>query len=427
VTILFEPSQRAAEILLPTIGGGTTVVDSLPQLTRALAADADELLVVIGPTADLAVALEISRGQQAGRPALGVVLLRRRLEVSMLTEAMRAGVRDVVQPDQLAAVSDAMRRSVEASQRTAGQAGRRPGTQAVVVTVFSAKGGAGKTTVSTNLAAAIADSGRRVCMLDLDLTFGDVGIVLQMQPQRTIADAVGMSGELDEGAVRSLMTQFRPGFDAVLAPVRPRDAERVRPTAVADLLTTLRGMVDVVVVDTPPEFTEHVLTALDASEAIVLVATPDVAALKNLRLAIDTLDQLGYPRETRHIVLNRADERVGLSVADVERALDARLDCRIPSNRELALAFNEGVPLVLASPKHTVSKAIRAFAADVLRGSPTPPGNPHRAGSPDPPQPASSAPGDPLLVAADAASPAGPRGTPKHRRGRLFRLVGGRR
>jgi pilus assembly protein CpaE len=231
-----------------------------------------------------------------------------------------------------------------------------------VITVFSAKGGCGKTTISTNLAAAIADNGRRsVCVLDLDLAFGDVAIALQLFPAHTLADAVPIADTLDATAVEALLTQHSPGLTTLVAPVEPGAADIPTPVVVT-VLRILREMFQYVVVDTPPAFTDHVLAAFDESDVLALLATMDIPALKNLKLSLETLDLLNYPRDKWRIVLNRADAKVGLAMSEVEKTLRVPISAEIPSSRDVPASVNRGVPIVLEAPNHPVSTAIKQFA-----------------------------------------------------------------
>lgn len=363
MTILLEADSQLASLLLPVVGG--VVVDTIADLYRRLDDHPGVDLVVIGPDVHLTAALELASAQRVARPALGVVLLRRRLDTSVLTQALRSGVREVVKVEDLAAVEEACQRSRDVSRQVRGVSRdadpEAPG--GTVVTVFAAKGGCGKTTMSTNLAAAAAAGGaRRVCLLDLDLAFGDVAIAMQLFPARTIADAVGLNSALDESAVRSLVTPHSPGLDAIVAPVEPGTAESIPASVVSQLLVVLRGMYDLVVIDTPPAFTDHVLAAFDHSDLYVLLATLDVPALKNLKLTLETLDLLGYPRSKWRLALNRADSKVGLTLADVEKTLKAQIAVQVPSSRDVSASVNRGVPIVLDDPHHAVSEAIRRFA-----------------------------------------------------------------
>jgi len=152
----------------------------------------------------------------------------------------------------------------------------------------------------------------------------------------------------------------------LLAPVAPGDAEKITPALVGELLTVLRGIFDYVVVDTPAQFSEHVLIAMDSSDHHVLLTTPDVPALKNLRVTLDMLDLLSYPRQIRSVVVNRADSKVGLSLEHVEQVVRCPIDGRVPSSRAVPISINKGTPITLDSPSHPVSNAITRFAQQRL-------------------------------------------------------------
>jgi len=363
MAILCAADTRPVQGLADSIGGEVHVVGRLADTLLALADRPRETLVVLGSDVDIDLALAFAARQRQERPTLGVILLRDRLDVLTLTHALRAGIREVVQTRDLDGLAEACRHSVELSQRVPGEPPDPDGRAGRIVTVFSTKGGCGKTTVATNLAVVLHAGGvRRVCLVDLDLAFGDVAISLQLNPERTVVDAVGMGSRMDRTGVASLLTTWRPGLDCVLAPVVPGDAEKVPPTVVTELLGVLRTMFDYVVVDTPAQFSEHVLAALDASQLHVLLTTPDVPALKNLRLTLDMLDLLSYDRDSRAVVLNRADSRVGLTVEDVERVVKSGVSERVPSSRAVPASTNKGVPITAEQPNHPVSVALRRFA-----------------------------------------------------------------
>lgn len=369
MAILLESDRETAARYSLAIEGRVLAVDTWPLLTKELADHPDEVLVVIGPEVPTEAALAFAEAHRLARPALGVVLLRRRIDVTVLGSALRAGVREVVPPDDTNALAEACRRSIEVSHRAIGwQPDENPATEGRVITVFATKGGCGKTTMSTNLAATLAADGRTVCLVDLDLSFGDVAIAMQLFPTRSIADAVAMRDTLDEAGVRSLLTPHSRGLDTLLAPLDAGDAEKIPTALVSEVLRVLRRSYDFVVVDTPPDFKDTVLAALDVSDVYVLLTTLDVPSLKNLRLTLDMLDLLGYPREHWQIVLNRSDSKVGLNVADVEKTLKVPIAAQVPSSRAVALSINKGVPLAQEQPGHPVSAAIRGFAEERILG-----------------------------------------------------------
>jgi pilus assembly protein CpaE len=371
MTILCEPDAATAQTHSPPGAGEVRRADTVWEAARLLSADPAELLVVIGPSVPVDEALRFAEALRPVRPAAGVVLVRARVDVSILTEALRAGVREVVPSGDRAALEAACQRSLEISEGLmAGplpEVAAQPAGDGRIVTVFAAKGGCGKTTLAINLAVALAKDGRRVCLVDLDLAFGDVAISVQLSPARTIVNALPMAGHVDTTGAASLLTRYRPGLDMLLAPTTPGDAEKIPPPLIRELLTVLRGMYEYVVVDTPAQFSEHVLIAMDASAHHVLLTTPDVPALKNLRVTLDTFDMLSYPADIRSVVLNRADAKVGLTAEDVTRVVRSPIALHVPSSREVPVSINKGTPIVLDNPAHPVSQAIVRFARERLQ------------------------------------------------------------
>ena len=210
--------------------GGTVLTVGLVQLEQHLASYPEEDTVVLGPGVGLDAALGLTRTARVVRPALGVVLVRYVVDAPVLGEAMRAGVREVVDHRVPGALADAVHRSRELTAALRPRLSPVPSSAVApcgrVVTVFSAKGGCGKTTLATNLAAALADRGRReVCLVDLDLAFGDVAIALQLFPAHTIADAVPLGESLDFTALQTLLTPHSPGLTTLVAPVDPAGSE----------------------------------------------------------------------------------------------------------------------------------------------------------------------------------------------------------
>lgn len=369
--ILCEPASSAGD-LLSGIDGEVRKADTLAAAAKLLDSDPHETLVIIGPRAVTGDALAFAAALRLARPAVGVILARRDVDVALLSRALQAGVRDVVPVGDDAAMAAACRRSYEVSRRMLAPPTEEESAPGQIVTVFAAKGGCGKTTVAVNLGLALARQGvGRVCVVDLDLAFGDVAISVQLDPLRTIVDALPMAGHLDESGAASLLTRYQPGLDMLLAPVTPGEAEKIPPRLVGELLSVLRGMYDFVVVDTPAQLSEHVLTSMDVSSQLVLLTTPEVPALKNLRVAMDMLDMLSYPRQIRSVVVNRADSKVGLSLDHVRKVTRCEIAAQIPSSRAVPISVNKGVPIVLDSPGHQVSQSLMRFVQQRLRAPST--------------------------------------------------------
>ncbi len=367
-TIVVDSDPVTAQQLANASGHGAEFIANVPALRQRLDVEPLPLTLVLGPSVAPHDAVGIAEQQRLRRPAVGVILVRDTVDTRLLTEALRAGVREVVLASDLSALADSVKRSDELSEAMRAQSAADIGADGAplgtVATVFSAKGGSGKTTLATNLAAALADRGRRdVVLVDLDLAFGDVAIALQLFPAHTIANAVPLSeDDLDFAGLQALLTPHSPGLTTLVAPLEPGAADTVPATLVTRIIEVLRQNFDYVVIDTPPAFDDQVLAAFDLSDVIILIATLEIPALKNLKLTLETLDLLNYPRNKWRIVLNRADSKVGLAVVEVERTLRIPITSHVPSSREVPASMNKGVPLVLDDPRHPVSVAIKEFA-----------------------------------------------------------------
>jgi len=280
----------------------------------------------------------------------------------LLEEALDSDVSDVLLlPQMTENVVFAIRKAGRSSLRPAPSAA--PTRRGRIVTVFSPKGGTGKTVTSTNLAAAFAKfEGKRTLLLDLDLQFGDAAIMLGLEPEKTIYDLVVAPGELDSEKLAGYTTRHPSGLDILPAPVRPEDAELVTETKLSRLLEVARESYDVIVVDTSPFFHGPMLATLDRTDELLLVCGLDVPTLKNVRLALQTLELLAFPQNRIRVVLNRANSKVGMKRSEVEGALEVKVRFEVPSDRAVPIAVNRGNPAVLAESGADYSKAIREMA-----------------------------------------------------------------
>jgi len=367
MTAIVEFDPIGAASIKGALGTDSAVLPGLDALRAHLDVNVFEDCVVLGPSVDQQDVFALAEDMRLRRPSLGVVMVRRRIDTAVLTDALRSGVREVVQERDLSGLTTAVRRQREIAARLREQVENPEGGQSQVrggrvVTVFSAKGGCGKTTLATNLAAALADSKKgSVALLDLDLAFGDVAIALQLFPSHTIADAVPIGEDLDGPALLSLLTSHRSGLQALVAPMEPSAADTIDTALVVHIIDLLREEFDYVVIDTPPALDDNVLAAFDRSDVVALLATLDIPALKNLKLTLETLDLIGFSRDRLKIVLNRSDSKVGLALAEVEKTLKAPIVAQIPSSRDVPASTNRGVAIVSDEPKNPVSIAISAF------------------------------------------------------------------
>ncbi|GAB3263036.1 AAA family ATPase [Kineosporia babensis] len=366
--VFFDPHPPVGAALCVETGGAGTVLSEVADLHEHLGQMSDEDTLVLGPDLDERAAFDVTRLVRTQRPGVEVILVRREITTPLLQEALRTRLAAVIDHQDPLQLRAELKRSLGRAA-SAEPAAPSPARRGRVLTVFAAKGGSGKTMLAVNLAAVLADHGQRqVCIVDLDLAFGDVAIAMQLFPAHTIADAVPLGGEIDASAVTALLTQHSAGLSAIVAPTEPSVAESVSPRLISHLLDVLRAEFDYVVVDTAAAFDDQVLAALDVSDLITLVVTPDVPALKTLKITVETLLELGCPQERLRLVLNRSDARVGISHAEVAKTALMPLAGLVPSSRDVPSSVNRGVPIVLDDPRHPVSEGITQFARSEVLG-----------------------------------------------------------
>jgi pilus assembly protein CpaE len=364
--VYVEPDRDRLDEVGPEFQAiGCSIVHSMAELEAHLPRYPETLLVLIGATVDLDEALMFSAYHRLQRPVIGVVLVRREVDPEDVLRCLRAGVREVVAESDWAGLREATARSVDLSKAltTTIRSSAEQNPYGRVITIFAGKGGCGRSFIAVNLAVALAAGGsRRVLLIDLDLQFGDIAIMLKLTPDRNIAEGVAMAGRLDEPGLRSMVTPFRPGVDALLAPGNPAQGEHVRRELVVELLDVARPLYDFIVIDTPALVTDQVLAALDMSDWFLPIVTPDLPTLKTVRLTVEMFDMLDYPKDRRLLVFNRANTEVGLTEADVEEAIGMPFAVHVPSSRDVPVSVNRGEPILLTMPLHPVSRAIRALA-----------------------------------------------------------------
>ena len=246
--------------------------------------------------------------------------------------------------------------------------------------VLSPKGGAGKTTIAVNLAVTLARTHPdQVALLDLDLQFGDCAPSLQITPQHTLADVARSTAALDATSVKTYLSSHPSGLWVLAAPETPPDADDISGEDAACAARLLGEEMPIVVVDTAAGLNEHTLAVLEHATDLLLVSTMDVSSIRSVRKELDLLDALALHEPRRHLVLNRADSKVGLSVNDVETVLGMSVDVALPSTRAIPLALNQGVPLIESDPRATVTRQLEQLATRFTANAPRTPGTARRS------------------------------------------------
>lgn len=346
-------------------------------------ADLDPEILVVGPDIDPSDGLRLARVVDAQRPDVSVVLIAAP-SAGLLEQAVRVGVRDVIDPG---SEPDVLRPALEHALETAGRRRallrtelNRQTPMSKVITVVSPKGGAGKTAIASNLAVGLARHAmNRVVIVDLDLQFGDVANALRLTPERTIADFARSGPELDATTVKAFLTAHPSGAFALCAPDSPADADGVKPDALATAIDLLSEMFTYVVIDTGAGLDEATLTAIEHSTDLVIACATDVASARALRKELEAFDLLGLTSQRRHFVLNRADARVGLSASDIESTVGLDVVVSIPSSRAVPTSMNQGTPVLESEPRSTIGRAfgdlVSRFVPDSSATQPVAPTN----------------------------------------------------
>jgi pilus assembly protein CpaE len=333
-------------------------------------------VVVVGPGIAAPVSLALAASFDLLFPEICVVLVAK-ATTKLWEQALRSGVREIIpagaEDDQ---VLQALTRATQAALRrqvTAAPAVLQEVPPGRVITVMSPKGGAGKTTVATNLATQLAHRAPGlVAILDLDLQFGDVASALGLGPQSTMADAARAQGKLDSTAIKVFLEPHPSGLFALAGPHFPAEAEDVTAQTAGHVVDILAAEFSYVVVDTAAGLDEYALAAAERSDDIVFVCVTDVPSVRGLRKALDALDLLGMTRPQRHLVLNRADDKVGLSSKDIEATLGLPVDASVPTSREVQISINQGEPIVESDPRSAPGRAFTAFAGRFVQNEPVP-------------------------------------------------------
>jgi pilus assembly protein CpaE len=238
---------------------------------------------------------------------------------------------------------------------------------AKVVTVFSPKGGSGKTALATNLAAATARAGVETLLVDLDLQFGDSALTLAVSPRATIADLAASAGAIDVEKLKAFVSEdTETGLAVLPAPKRPEEADVVGQAELAAVLDAARNAYGAVVIDTGPLFDGPMLTALDHTDELLLVCNPEVTSLKNVRIGLETIERLGFDRDKVTLVANRIGAAGGIGRSEIEEALDAGVVYELPDDSAVPVAVNRAVPVVVSAENSPFSRAVANLTSSVF-------------------------------------------------------------
>jgi pilus assembly protein CpaE len=377
-----DADQTIRSRLAMQLGEAAAAFPSIESLAEHLTGT--PVVVVLGPSCAVGTELALAERLVQTRLEVGAILVATELSTVLLQQALRAGVKDVlaipVDTGQLTSTVQRVAEGLASAPRFdagsgfdgvaggGGGGGGGGGEQGRVVTVFSTKGGAGKSVIASNVAVRLAQrSDRPVCLVDADLQFGDIAVMLKLTPQHTIVDAVSSIERLDAPLMQSLLITHQPSGLLVLpAPLEPAFADQIGGAEMVRIIEVLRSVCSHVVVDTSTAFNDVVLGLIEVSDDVLLVSGMDIPNVKNVKIGLQTLRLLNTPMSKLRLVLNRSNSKVKLDVSEVEKTLQIKADALIPSDIVVPQAVNKGAPVVLTSPKTAVAKALDDLAVSLL-------------------------------------------------------------
>lgn len=347
---------------------------NIMQATAMMAEEGPFDVVVAGPSTATPGGLEHLRILHESSPQTALVLAfpkdQRPRDPHLSTQSLvRTGAIDLVY---IPAAPGELTRAVEHACTVATVARRevsvfypapvaKVATAGTVITLASATGGCGKTFLASNLACFFASHGRRTCILDLDLQFGEVSTALQLRPQYTIADVLALRVE-DQAELAEHFEEYLVRHDTgtwvLAAPRDPSEADTIAPSEVGKVIEVAKMCFDVVIVDTPAALTEVVLAAFDRSDLLYAVTTLDTPSIRNLGLFIHTLERLKIPSENVRLVLNKAEQGVGIEVDQVTRLFSREFSAVLPYAREVSRSINIGQPVIASAPGSEIAKLL---------------------------------------------------------------------
>jgi pilus assembly protein CpaE len=374
ILLIDDAAESRVSLKRLLVAAGFTVAGEAGTGTEAvgMVREAKPDVIVLSLEEPVVRSLKSIEALSIAAPETPVVVVSTLSDKEYLRRAMVAGARDfLAQPltqEELSTTitglvdTERMRRALSNDVLENGQRGE-------LIAFFAGKGGVGKTTLATNLAVAMSVEGKqkqRVAIVDFDLLLGDVAIMLDVTPERTVADLVPLIDKLDPELLRSFLHVHSSGVKVLCAPTRVQDGEALNPDRVRRILDVLARTFDYVIIDLPRAFDDRVVTALDMANMVLLVSNYDVPTLKSTRVVLDTLRGWRYSEEKLKLVINHANRTNGFGPAEAERALDYPVYWKVPSDFAVANSSNHGKAFVQAQPTAKIAQNLTGLGSSLM-------------------------------------------------------------
>jgi len=349
--------------------GSLPVARSLEEASQTVSSG-DVRMVLIGPSFGTDEAIDQIRVLHNQDPSLILMMVAEEVTADLLRKGMRAGVSDVLDtPLDEAKIEAAVEQFAHdvlnrrSAAKPVGVPTEEASSEGRIITVTSAKGGSGKTVMATNVALLLNRfPDKKVCLVDADLQFGDVCLVLQLEPRFTMVNAAHELHQLDAELLDSLLTEHPSGLKVLAAPLEPAFADDITTAGLMQMLDVLKENYDYVIVDTAAMLDELILSLIEKSDDILMVVDMDLPSVKNAKLALETMRLLKFSTANVKLVLNRSNSKAKLDNREIEGALKMEISAAVPSDAVVAASVNEGRPVVETDPKSKVAKGYESVA-----------------------------------------------------------------
>jgi pilus assembly protein CpaE len=362
-----DPSSRAeTQRMLALAGFAVMGAAGFGMEAITLAKEADPQIIVAALEEPIARSFQTIESVADVLPTVPIIAYSTIGDPNTIRKAMQIGIKDyLVMPlkeeDLSRSIFTVLAQDERRQQRLTGEVEAQGfGT---VLTIFGAKGGIGKTTIATNVAAALVQkTGQSVVLVDLDTRFGDVAILMDVPADHSIADLAMPDDQIDREAVQSCLFNHSSGVTILPAPIRPSEWQSIHPGHIEKTVAVLAATHDYVVLDTPGTFNDIVSRALEMSTIVLLIATMDLASLKDTILALEMLRSWSFPAEKVKVVVNHTNESHTDARVDIRRILGKDVFWSIPYDRNISQATQLGMPIVVAKPKSKASESFTELA-----------------------------------------------------------------
>lgn len=375
VEILQEHRSNIIDILsnveyVKIVGEADSIGETFKKLEEK---NADVILIGANVSGD---GYKVSEKINSEFPEVSVIIIEENFKEDTIHKALFAGAKDVlVYPFTPAQLVNTIYRSHELLKKKA--VINRGSTSKVkkqahlgnVITVFSTKGGVGKTFIAINLAVAIQkETGKRVVLVDLDLDFGNASLALNIEPKFTLSDVVDDIKNIDQDLMESYLIPHESGIKVLPANAKPHISEFINAEHIEIILKTLKKSFDYILIDMPARFYEPVNPAFVIADNLFMVTTPEISTIRNVKSALITLNELNYPKSKIKIILNRADSKGFIKTKDVETTLNQNIYGIINVDYKAAISsLNQGVSVVQKNIKSGMGKEFRNLAKKIIQ------------------------------------------------------------